>query len=325
MDTTDLDAAVESLLIQPEPEAETDDPEPQEATGEDEATDEGTEEAQSEDTEAEDDDEAEDVEASDDDEDEPAEEDDGEEQPDLITVKVDGEEKQVTLDDLKRAYSGQGYIQKGMEEAAAKRKEAEQLYSQLEAQRDQFLQAYRQMQETGVKAPPSPPDQSLIDSDPIGYMQDKARYDAEMQQYQQQQQQFQQMQAQQSQAQQQARAMYLEEQRQKLTQLIPEFGDAEKAPEFQRKLASTAQEAYGITKEELAGIVDARHVQILADAAKWRELQSGKAVKKEQPKPKKSVKPAGRRKPAKTLAREKARQQAKKSGRLEDFANLLLE
>lgn len=325
MEATDLNAAAESLLIQPEPEAETEDLEPQEATSEDEATDEGTEEAQSEDTEAEDDDEAEEVEASDDDEDEPTEEDDGEEQPDLITVKVDGEEKQVTLDDLKRAYSGQGYIQKGMEEAAAKRKEAEQLYSQLEAQRDQFLQAYRQMQETGLKAPPTPPDQTLIDSDPIGYMQDKARYDAEMQQYQQQQMQLQQMQAQQSQAQEQARAMYLEEQRQKLTQLIPEFGDAEKAPEFQRKLAETAVNAYGITKEELAGIVDARHVQILADAAKWRELQSGKAVKKKQPEPKKSVKPMGRRKPSKSLEREKARQAAKKSGRLEDFASLLLE
>lgn len=326
MDTTDLDAAVESLLIQPEPEAETEDPEPQEATGEDEAQDEGTEEAQSEDAEAEDDDETEEVEASDDDEeDEVTEEDDGEKQPDLITVKVDGEEKQVTLDDLKRAYSGQDYIQKGMQEAAAKRKEAEALYSQIEAQRDQFLQAFQQMQQTGIKAPPAPPDQSLIDSDPIGYMQDKARYDAEMQEYQAQQQQLQQMQAQQTQAQQQARALYLQEQQQKLATLVPEFGDAEKAPEFQRRLIETAESAYGFSKEELAGVVDARHVQVLADAAKWRELQSGKAVKKKQPQPSKSVKPTGRRKPSKNLERQKQLQRARKSGRPEDFVDLLLD
>ena len=35
-----------------------------------------------------------------------------------FVVKVDGEQVEVTLDDLKRDYSGQAYIQKGMREAA---------------------------------------------------------------------------------------------------------------------------------------------------------------------------------------------------------------
>lgn len=326
MQTTDLDTAAESLLITnaSNSQEETEDAGPQEeATVEEDEREEDTAEAEAEDTEAEEDDDAEEVESSD--EDEATEEDDGEEQPETITVKVNGEEKQVTLDDLKRSYSGQQYIQRGMEEAAAKRKEAEQLYSQLEAQRDQFLQAYQRMQETGIKQPPTPPDASLIDNDPIGYMQDKARYDAQMQEYQQQQQQLQTVTEQQRQAQEQARNMYLQEQRQKLATLVPEFGDAEKAPEFQRKLASVASEAYGLTQEELSGIVDARHVQVLADAMRWRELQSGKVAKKKQPEPKKSVKPVGRRKPSQSQERAKARQQAKKSGKLEDFASLLLE
>ena len=34
----------------------------------------------------------------------------------LYTVKVDGKEKQVSLDELTRGYSGQEYIQKGMAE-----------------------------------------------------------------------------------------------------------------------------------------------------------------------------------------------------------------
>jgi hypothetical protein len=42
--------------------------------------------------------------------------------PELYTVKVDGKEEQVSLEDLKRGYSGQKYVQKGMQEVAQIRK-----------------------------------------------------------------------------------------------------------------------------------------------------------------------------------------------------------
>ena len=63
-----------------------------------------------------------DDESDDQDEDEAEEAEDAGQQ-ELYTVKVDGEEREVTLEDLKRSYSGQAYISKGMNEAAQQKKE----------------------------------------------------------------------------------------------------------------------------------------------------------------------------------------------------------
>ena len=66
------------------------------------------------------------VEASDDDEETTEVEDIEEEEPtvqqELYQVKIDGEDREVTLDELKRGYSGQKYIQKGMSDVAAQKK-----------------------------------------------------------------------------------------------------------------------------------------------------------------------------------------------------------
>jgi hypothetical protein len=323
--TDDLQQAAESLLMPSQPEEVEANAEPQVNATDEEEIEAGEEAAEGEADEApEEDDEADEVEASDDDDGSEEEEDDGGKQSDTFTVKVNGEEVQVTLDDLTRSYSGQEYIRRGMEEAAAKRKEAEQVYTQLQQQQQQFVQTVQRLQETGLKAAPTPPDASLLDSDPIGYMQEQARYDTQMREYQAQQQQIQQVQAQQMQAAQRANQMYLEEQKAQLATMVPEFGDAEKAPEFKAKLARAAVESYGMTEAELSQIMDARHVKILADAMRWQELQAGKvAAQKPKPKPK-NVKPTGRRKPSKVVARQKAKEQARKSGRLEDFASLIL-
>lgn len=333
MQTTDsLEQAAESLLIQPTKPEEVDaDAGPQvNATDEEEAeaSDEAAE-GEAEQDAPEDDEEAEEVEAeaSDDDETDDADEEgsDGDEQPQTFKVKVDGQEREVTLDDLTRSYSGQAYIQKGMEEAANKRKEAEELYSVVEQQRQQFIQAVQTMQQSGLKAPPQPPSKELLDSDPIGYMQEQARYQEEVEAYQAQTLQIQQLQQQHQQAMQQAQAKFLDEQREKMRRLVPELGDAQKAPEFQKRLFTVGAEAYGLTEQDFANLVDARHVQILADAMRYRELKAGKAeAQKPKPKPK-TVKPTGRRKPSRDLARQKQKAAAKKSGKLEDFAALIME
>ena len=57
-----------------------------------------------------------------DEEDEAEEAEDAGQTEELYTVKVDGSEQEVTLEDLKRSYSGQAYIQKGMQETADSQK-----------------------------------------------------------------------------------------------------------------------------------------------------------------------------------------------------------
>jgi len=104
-----IEDAVDALMAPVESEAtETEAPEAEVAE---------VEEEEVEQEESESDDDAEYAEADDDDDDEYDESDDepaDQVEPDTYTVKVNGENVDVTLDDLRKSYSGQKYIQDGM-------------------------------------------------------------------------------------------------------------------------------------------------------------------------------------------------------------------
>ena len=308
--TEQMEAAVNSLLIMDEPS------EPDEAPQESPATEPELEaqetEAQEDDAEAE---YSEDVEADD-------EEESQEQAPSKYTVKFDGKEIEVTLDDLKRSFSGQAYIQKGMQEAAETRKQATELFQTLQAEQSKFMQVVQTIQEHGFKAPPQAPDIAMMDKDPIGYMQQEARYRKDAVEYQNQQQQIQQTAAAHRQMQDRAMAEFVTEQSKVLQSRIPEFANADKAREITGKIRNTASEAYGFTDQELSGIVDARQVLALHDAMKWRELQAARTQKA--PAAPKSIKPVMRRTEPQQIVRKKQIDAARKGGgKPEAFIDLL--
>ena len=308
--TEQMEAAVNSLLIMDEPS------EPDEAPQEAPATE---PELEAQETEAQDDEAeveaSEEVEADD-------EEESQEQAPSKYTVKVDGKEVEVTLDDLKRSFSGQAYIQKGMQEAAEARKQATELYQALQTEQAKFMQVVQSIQEQGFKAPPQAPDIAMMDKDPIGYMQAEARYRKDMAEFQTQQQQIQQTAAAQRQMQEKALAEFVAEQGKVLQSRIPEFADPNKAREVTAKIRSTATEAYGFSDQELGGIVDARHVLVLHDAMKWRELQAART--KQAPAAPKSIKPVARRSEPQQFVRKKQIDAARKTGgKPEAFIDLL--
>lgn len=332
MKTTDMDSAVNSLLMPQDNSTEVE-TEADEARSADQDDDQENTEADQVDADEDAADEAEagdneadgEADEADTDEDEADENDEADKKPELISVKVDGVEKKVTLDELKRSYSGQDYIQKGMQEAAEKRKEAEAVYNALQAEQQKFLDLVNQIQEQGFKSAPKQPDPKLLDTDPIGYMQEQARYQAEMQQFQAQQGEVSRMQKQREAMQAQAMQMHLAEQAKILQERIPEFADPAKAKQVQERLVKIGSEAYGFSEQELGAITDARAVQVLHDAAKWRELQAGKAKAQKEQKAPRNVKPGAKRPEPVALARKKQLAQAKRTGKLEDFAGLLLE
>ena len=308
--TEQMEAAVNSLLIVDEPS------QPDEAPQESPATEPELEaqetEAQEDDAEAE---YSEDVEADD-------EEESQEQAPSKYTVKFDGKEIEVTLDDLKRSFSGQAYIQKGMQEAAEARKAAAEIFQNLQAEQSKFMQVVQTIQEHGFKAPPQAPDIAMMDKDPIGYMQAEARYRKDAAEYQTQQHQIQQTAAAHRQMQDRAMAEFVTEQGKVLQSRIPEFADASKAREITGKIRNTASEAYGFTDQELSGIVDARQVLALHDAMKWRELQAART--KKAPEAPKSIKPVMRRTEPQQIVRKKQIDAARKSGgKPEAFIDLL--
>lgn len=326
MATTDIETAAEGLLFDASPNAEAE-TETDEVTQDDAPElEEVEEEAQDDEADvSEADDEADDAEEEADDEDDAAEESEGDKQPTTFKVKVDGEETEVTLDDLTRSYSGQAYIQKGMQEAADMRKQSEAMMQSLQAEQQKFVETVQQLQQSGLKSAPQKPDAALLDRDPIGYMQANARYETEMADYTAQQRQIKEVQERNSQMQTHQQRMQLEQEAQKLQQIIPEFANPETAAPLKEKLLKTGTEAYGYSADEMSGLSDARAVQVLMDAMRWRELQTGKAEAKKAPKPQKSIKPTGRRQSNPSVDRKKQVAQAKRSGKLEDFAALLLE
>jgi hypothetical protein len=262
--------------------------------------------------------------------DETADEDDGGEEPtQSFRVKVDGQEVEVTLDDLKRSFAGQGYIQKRMQEVAAVRREAETVYNALNQERAELAQALAvYQQQLSAAGNPQPPSRELLKTDPIAYLEQEAAYREGMEQRQAlaQQQAF----LMQQQSEQQARAYkaYLAEQAQLLTQRIPDFADAKKAGELKRSLIEAGSQHYGFTPEELQGVSDARHVQVLHDAMRYRQLMAGKErVQEKVAQVNRPVVRPGAKRPettGKQIEAKKAMSRMKSTGSVDDVAAFLL-
>lgn len=247
-------------------------------------------------------------------------------EPELYTVRVDGKEEQVSLEDLKRGYSGQKYVQKGMQEAAEQRKQAEQIYMALMNERQQIAQAL-QMSLQGIRPPPTEPSKEMFEADPIGYMEAKLKFDEESKAYSEQIGQLQAIAHQQGEAQQAAQRAYLEREMETLQQLVPEFADPEKAPQVRDRLMTMGQEVYGYQPEEISAVMDHRAIRVLHDAIKYQELMSGKkqAEQKAKPKTRRTVKAGAKKVASNDQAKRQTRSKLKRSGSIDDALGLILQ
>ena len=242
----------------------------------------------------------------------------------LYTVKVDGKEEHRTLDQLKQGYAGQSAIGRGLQENAQVRKQLEQEKALFQQQQQQFLQLHQQAQNGGLQAP-TPPTRELFESDPIGYMEEKLKYDEAHAQYAQNMQQLNQVQQQRTQAQEQARQAYLQEQAEILQKHIPEFADPDKGDKLKNSLVQTGVQ-YGFTEQEMAAVTDSRYVRALNDARKYRELVAKrKSVQAKGEKARPVVKAgAKKRNDGNAATRNKAKTRLQKTGSIDDALSLIL-
>ena len=321
----DIESAVD-LMVQPEEtteeveevaEAELEQPEEDsydDADDDDEDADvEDVDESEVEETDDEDED-YEDAEESDDSED-PAE--------DVHTVKVDGEEKQVTLDELKRSYSGQQYIQKGMQQAAEVKKQAEEAYYALMRERES-VQTLVQQAQSGINLiPPVEPDSAKFEDDPLGYMEAKIQYDNQVKEYNANAAKFQEVLNRQSEAEQIARAEYARQEANKLVEVIPELADAGKASKFKESIMKAASH-YGYSPEEVAAISSSRDFVVLRDAMRWQELQAGKETVKKKVNKAPPIKAGAKKVRTNGDKSRKAQEKLKRSGSIEDALALIV-
>ena len=270
--------------------------------------------------------EAEEIEASNSEDDEDQIEDASPEEPQRYTVKVDGQETEVTLEDLKQGYSGQKYVQQGMQDASAQKKEAEAVYTALTNERQQLAELYQSLQQGNIAAPPEKPTKELFDADPIGYMKQNLEYEEQKGKYDMQMAQLQQVSQQSSEAEATAKQAYLKEQMQILQREIPDFADSKRATALKEQLVNYGTAHYGYTTDEISQITDHRAIKVLHDAMKYQDIVKGKSQAKTKTKSAKPMLKPGAKKMATPNAKIRSRQQAKlkDSGSIDDALNLIL-
>jgi hypothetical protein len=252
----------------------------------------------------------------------------------LLAVTVDGEQREVTLADLKKAYSGEGAIEKRLQEATLQRKEAEaerqRVQQELQVGRERLVKAFQSFDHLMFQPRVQKPDPSLQQTNPQQYLLQMERFRDDQAQLGQRRQQVQS--ALQTYEQQQAQELQQARQQnaQKLVEVLPQLNDPVEGPKM-RELILTGAKAYGFTPEEIGMAVDYRLFQMAADAAAYRKLKEGAKV---QPKPTtaanktKVIRPGGQQ--AVTAAKATARhqqaaiQRAKQTGRPEDVAATML-
>ena len=192
-------------------------------------------------------------------------------EPELYKVIIDGEEVEVSLDELQKGYSRQSDYTRKTQQLAQQRKEAEALqqdYAQRVQQLNQFAQQIQQQPDIPEPQWTSDPQawERLRHEDPVQFVLEKdAARDRQLAR-QQRAQQMQYLQSEQQNLQQQQFAQHLETERQNLLELIPAWTDKETAKTEKAETRKFAQEKFGLTEQDLSAAYDSRLVAILYSA-----------------------------------------------------------
>lgn len=240
------------------------------------------------------------------------------EEVEYYTVKVDGEEMDVTADDLIKSYQLERAAQKRLSEAAEQRKALDAEQTAMEQERQRYAQGLAQLQAQLTQTAGEPTQEywdKLYEEDPLEFVkQREAQRDREkaMQVVQQEQAQLIQQ--------------HVASEQVKLVERIPEWKDTDVATREKAGLINFAQRV-GFTNEELSQVVDSRLVDVLRRAYLYDQLQQEKPVaKKKVAKAPKMVK-GGKPKTSRDVASEKKRKafdRLKKTGSKDAAVDFLL-
>ena len=261
-------------------------------------------------------------------------EEEGDDEEEEFTVKVDGEDTEVSFDELLEGYSRQSDYTKKTQALAEDRKEIEQVreqfkseYGNLQTERSQYQQALGQLGaqlNAGIMRYQGVDWEKLKADDPVAYVTKRDEFREEQERIQAV---HGQMQAVQQQQQADADKMHREavvEQTAMLGKLIPEWNDAEKQPAISKSIREYAL-AEGYAKEEVDALIDARSVNVLLKAMRYDELQKADVKTKKVRNRPKMAKPGTKRSKTDAAKRRKAELSSKleKSGKAVDAARLI--
>jgi hypothetical protein len=315
MNMADAASAISAMLAPDEGQAELDETQPVEESEEDTETaaseedESGVEDAPDEETSEEQSEEEEETEEK--------------EQPQTFTVKVDGKEVSVTLDELQKGYSRtQDYTRK-TQQIAEVRKQVEQETQAVRAEREQYAQLLGALQTQLQSSEPQVDLERLYHEDPIewvrqkevmrerqeklGAIQSEQQRLSQVAQYEQQ------------------RAMEAQfaSQQEALLAALPEWKDPKKA-KAEKALVIESAKAAGFSDEDLKSVYDHRLVLLLRKAALFDQMvskrQGIKPVVNNGPR---TAKPGAAGRVSTTTESTRAKQRLAKSGRIDDAASAI--
>jgi hypothetical protein len=315
MNMVDATNAISAMLAPEQGQAELDETQPVEESEEETETaaseedESGVEDAPEEETSEEQSEEEEETEES--------------EQPQTFTVKVDGKEVTVTLDELQKGYSRtQDYTRK-TQQIAEVRKQVEQETQAVRAEREQYAQLLGALQAQLQSSEPQVDLERLYHEDPIEWVRQKEvirERQEKLGAIQSEQQRLYQV----SQYEQQ-RAMeaQLASQQEALLAALPDWKDPKKA-KAEKALVIESAKAAGFSDEDLKSVYDHRLVLLLRKAALFDQMvskrQGIKPVVNNGPRP---AKPGAAGRVSTTTESVRAKQRLAKTGRIDDAASAI--
>ena len=248
-----------------------------------------------------------------------------EEAPQLqtFTVKVDGQEVEVTQEELINGYSRQQDYTRKTQELAQQRKTIEQQQAEL-TQRDAIYSQLLPKMEAQLNAAlgEEPDWNALYEDDPVGYVRQKQLWDEQKEKLKAVQAEQERLQQESFIQQQKLIQQQVEEGQQKLLELIPEWQNPEVAAKEKAEIAKHAMDVLGYSQEEVNSVYDWRALLGLRKA--WLSDKIAENVKKKptQKAPARVARPGTTNKRTTVTPAKKAKQRLAKTGKVQDAAKV---
>jgi hypothetical protein len=251
------------------------------------------------------------------------EEQEKQEQPQSFTVKVDGKEVTVTLDELQKGYSRtQDYTRK-TQQIAEVRKQVEQETHAVRAEREQYAQLLGALQAQLQSSEPQVDLERLYHEDPIEWVRQKEVMRERQEKLGAIQSEQQRLSKVAKYEQQRAMEAQLASQQEALLAALPDWKDPKKA-KAEKALVIESAKAAGFSDEDLKSVYDHRLVLLLRKAALFDQMvskrQGIKPVVNNGPR---TAKPGAAGRVSTTTEGTRAKQRLAKTGRIDDAASAI--
>ena len=244
-------------------------------------------------------------------------------QPQTFTVKVDGQEVEVTQEELINGYSRQQDYTRKTQELSQKRKTIEQQQAEL-AQRDAIYSQLLPKMEAQLKGElANEPDwNALYEDDPVGYVREKQLWDEKKEKLSAVAAEQQRLQQDALVKQQEQIKKYVQYGNQRLLEIIPEWQNPEVAAKEKAAISEYAIRELEYTPEEIQQVYDYRALLGLRNA--WLNSRTVEATKKKptQKAPARVARPGTTNRPKTTTPVKKAKQRLAKTGKTSDAAKV---